>query len=529
MKKFIILYFLLGLQVIWAQQPTQPFYFDLSYERVEKGSRAEYYATHTPIANSQLSDIVLYRIDTNTMHIKGQAVWDGKKIDFQSNVYTYLTDGTVLNTKYYNKKKKAFTHEVSYNPATKDSLVILDKPSNHYQGEVYDSYNGKLFYTQIHEGVPTKEIVYNLNNQKNRLEVNYNKDYETIDEAYYDEKGKKKYAITYKDNEPYEGTSVILSYPLFGMGILSEFTKGKETTQTTYYSTGEVKQKTTVSNNISTTKTYSRKGNLLGTFTEQYTEGQSTTKKSGTKYVFGHIFVDFDSLLEEQYYTKDLLQKKVDYKYAKDTHYASIITTYKNGLPILTEYFDANKKKLDQTTYVENETTVKDGLQINSTVYDIYRKDGDIIKEIFKYGTQEIFSIDTPTAITFYTREGKEMGKATKYESYWGQYAFDTGNVYELIYDIPLLTSKYQDKKLIYKVEYAFDTVIPTILVEQFYTQEVLTEQKTYYKDGQLKEHLVVTIDERTSKPIDQYSIYYDFTGKELGRYNHTQKTGTKY
>ncbi|KUF39411.1 hypothetical protein HX017_01780 [Myroides marinus] len=516
MRNTFLLVILLCVQQLIAQQSNQPFYFDLSYERVEKGSRAEYYATHTPIENSILSDITLYRIDTNAPSIKGQAIWDGKKIDFKSNVYTYLSDGKLLSVKHYDSNKKAFTHEVSYNPATRDSLVMLHTPSSRYEGEIYDSYNGKLFYTRHQQGIPRTEIVYNLNNQKNRLEVNYNKDYETIDEVYYDEAGTKKYTLMYQNNEPYSGTSVILSYKNFGIGIFSEFVNDEEIKQTTYYSSSKIKQKRTSKNSVVKTETYSQNGKRLAVFTEKKTEGDNTINKTGTKYVFDHLFVDFDRVLEEQYYNGDLLQKKIDYKYEKDTKYASIVTKYKDGLPVLTEYFDTHNNKIDQATYLDNDTKIKDGLQVDSSTYDVYKKEGETIKEIHKYGTQEVFSIETPTHTTFYSQKGEELGKVTNYESYWGQRLYDTGDVYELIYDIPLLTSKYQDKKMVYKVEYSFDTVDPKLAIEQFFTEEVMTEQKTYHKNGQLNEHTI--IDPKSSSSLEQ-------TGRQLDQSNNTKKS----
>lgn len=514
MRNTFLLIILLSIQQIVAQQSNQPFYFDLSYERVEKGSRAEYYATHTPIANSTLSDITLYRIDTNAPSIKGQALWDGKKINFKSNVYTYLTDGKLLSIKHYDTNKDKFTHEVSYNPATRDSLVMLHQPSSRYDGEIYDSYNGKLFYTRHQQGIPRTEIVYNLNNQKNRLEVNYNKDYETIDEVYYDEKGNKKYYNSYQNNESYEGTNVILSYKSFGIGILTDYTKGEETKRITYYANGEIKQKSVSQNNVLKTETYSPKGKRLGIFTEQIIENESTVNKTGTKYIFDHLFVDFDRLIEEQYYKNDILQKTVSYKYAKETKYASVITTYKGGLPALTEYFDTNNNKIDQATYLDNDTKVKDGLQISSSVNEAYKKEGETIKDIYKYGTQETFSIETPTHTTFYSKKGEELGKVTNYESYWGQRLYDTGDVYELIYDIPLLVSKYQDKKMVYKVEYAFDTIEPQLKTEQFFTQEIMTEEKKYDKNGQVKEHIIIdpknpTSSHQTGKHLDQNNQTY--------------------
>ncbi|MDR2223020.1 MAG: hypothetical protein LBE34_09805 [Flavobacteriaceae bacterium] len=524
MRKLLTLFILLSIQSSWAQAPLKPFYFDLSYQRIEKGSRAEYYATHTPIANSKLSDITIYRIETDAIVAKGKAVWNGEKIAFQSNVYTYLPDGKILSIKYYDKHKNKFTHEVSYNPATNDSLVMLHEPSSRYAGEIYDSYSGKLFYTRTRQEIPSTEIVYNLTNQANKLVVTYSKEYESIDDTYYNEKGTKKYFLTFKGNEPYEGKNVILSDKSFAIAILSDFVKGQEFNRIAYYSTGEIKQKNSLKNGVSKQETFDKTGKLLGTYTEKKVDENTATEKSGVKYVFKHLFVDFDAILEEQHYKNDQLQKKVSYEYAQKTKYASIVTLYKNSYPYLTEYFDVNRQKVDQATYFENSAKIKDGLQINSMFLDIYWKNGENIKEINKYYSQAIFSIETPTLCTYYSEEGKELGKITIYEGFNGHRLSDSGDGYILMYDIPLLTTKYKNKEMVYKAKYAFDKEIPHIASEKFYNAEQLTQENLYYNNGNLKEQLFSTDNKR-----EEYSLYYDSDGKQIGKYDSVNRTGTKY
>ncbi|MTG98172.1 MULTISPECIES: hypothetical protein [Myroides] len=499
-----------------------------SYDYIVQKKDAKFFKIAKPIkGNTDLKTIEVYNAKTNKIESKGNGTFmEGNATAlYQGDVQYFDTNGKVNSTFTYDENN-SITKLTSIDPRNGKVYNCEYYDNNVYSGEALFNWNGVYVYIEVEDGVYYKYEVINPKNDKNKLTYQFDENNYPSAEEYFDENGVSTYAATYQEGQLVEGESVTINYSNFSVQSVSKYTDSKILQTTNFYTTGQIKSKSVVSNNITTEEYFDKNGKLLGTYRSELDSDGYSTKSEGVQYYFNVYDNNPDDIYSVYHYKNNVMIKSEDYYVTpKNNTVKSIIYSNENYQTLKKEFYNEDGTLKSQLLYDTDGYTPKDGTDYSDNLTITY-KNAKIVERIELYSNGKPFEITKNNLSIYYDTKGKELGRLTyKEEPMYGGVVNISGTQYTMSNDLISSISKYEKEQLVYEATYETTNGQSTISSETFYQNQNISKVVEYYNNGNKASISQYSPATYTYSPIKQ--TFYDKTGKELGIYDHLTQTGT--
>lgn len=436
----------------------------------------------------------------------------------------------------------------------KDSISLLQAiwyneagyPLNEINYEDAALRNGtRVYYTQNEDLTTTaiEELVYKEGDLAKLMRFDgdrrgiryetYYKNNSSYKEVYYDKNGKKIGESVYDDKGYSDGKKVTYHYKPMRIKSITEYKDFKPVFTQYFYSNGIARNH--FNQNTLTETFYDDQGNQLGTIQFRHEKDANyKTPYEGKDYFF-------------TYSTPFTVKQTKTYKKGHLTHieefnkHGNLIkeTEYTNGIPAkITSYNNQGKQigvleKIDDK--LEGRTIEISGAEKKDITY----KNGIVQEAITYYSdTSAVFSHLKNSEITYFDLSGKELGKL-KVKLKIGYYSPGLleanyysptpieGVLFKKNYKNKITDKKhFSNEKLTEETTYTYIEDTNIYKETRLYQDRDLSKTITYYIDGGKKTEITYKPNSYKKK---ETATFYDKTGKTIGSFNYSTKTGTEY
>lgn len=412
----------------------------------------------------------------------------------------FLKDGTKSEGIY--KNGELYNGTVAYE--TEDYRVTMDvKDGNYNYTGLFGINNPKIGQKIFYKGkIPTRIISYD----KDGKVIG---DTPLIDGAFID--------------------GIMALYDYYPFTLINTYViKNQKTIEKSYYfKNGKVKQRTIEpqKDKNGTDSFYDQNGQIIAELEMDLDDFDSSNPKNGTMLLYftddpkngqDSDNVEFINLYKN-YELIQVKQLRPDGSILKIDYYDDF------GEYLKTENYDTKSNLSHQLTYYNESSDPYEGTQITENSVRVYQA-GNIISETLYYNDKTVFKKFEGKQATFYDKKGKIIGKLEYYDPYnKGAYEhYYAGDAYSLEKNTIKWMSRHQNGKLVYKVEYFSDKeLLP--LKETFYTENDITRELEYYKNGKTKSDILFS-DSREKK-----GTFFDNKGKKISEFDYVKLDGTRY
>ena len=499
-----------------------------TYDEVTTKALATSYKISKPVKNKDgFKEITTYNKETKAIEIKGIGSFDqNNTITYDGKVTYFNQDGSVNFDMFFEQGNA--TKITSIDPFTQEDYVLTYENGYPYDGTMVQLYKNAYFYYVITEGVYVSYLYINKDNANEKYLFTFDEDNNILEEQFINEQGEIVYSAAYEDGMVKNGTSLVLDYDTFRPSSTSTYVEGINTESVYYFSTGEVKYKTTTTASKTTTVFYDNKGQVVGTYTADLDEYESEKNQEGI-YVFYNDYSDTpDVATSQSEYKKGSLVKETIF-YATAT--PKSIKYYKGDYSIeKIEYFNEDGSKKGELIYNEDGYTPQNGTSYEDDSVMTY-KDGILVAKKLFYTTGEVFEEASENASIYYDKKGKVIGKLQSKKGEPGYYTEPyQGDYLTLTNDEVGSKLSYDKGQIVYSATYepypSYDS--KPILREETFTPVSGTNKRIHYTRQGIKNR-----EELFSKNYYDESIikitYFDAKGKITGVFDNIEKEGTQY
>ncbi|MFD0701163.1 toxin-antitoxin system YwqK family antitoxin [Myroides pelagicus] len=528
LKKTLNLIVLLTLST-QAQIVKDTLYTNDYYGRsVDRESVEEKYFIVIDKGGKEDGEIAIYEKQGNRLIGKGIGHLENNRLVYQGElvINPYKKNKPIV---FYHGENGVLERVKTSDFFTDKEYVMEFKNKDPFHGEVVYSEGSSVIYTKLIQGKYTKTIEVNQADKDNYQVGIYNEEGSLVKKEYVDKQKGIYYEVTYKDCCPVDGTDVgLLKYRGFIVDNVQTYKAGEVVAGESFYSNGQVKQKTEIIGTEKIEETFDKQGNLLGTYRHSFSGDQLIIQREGTYYYFGYG-EDRDRITEIMVYKDNKRVKREE-----------VLSQIRGGIHKSVTYYN-EYEGIDKIVYYDKENQLISTL--NYQHYSPYQgteyTDNEIVTyqngkktdyTKFYYLNNQVFEQHIGNQSTFYDKQGNVIGKASYHIDERGRYKAYSGTVYEIYLNALLNQYRYKDGVLEYRGEYQRNSEESNedyLKEEVFLVNGIKSKEVQYHKKSHKPKKISYYIPSGSSYRLDRV-ISYDQEGKEIGTYNYQTKTGTK-
>lgn len=476
-----------------------------------------------------LEEIITYNKETKAIEIKGFGNFDkSKTLAYDGKVTYFNADGSVNFDMFYELGNAIKI--TSIDPFTQEEYTLTYEEGYPYDGTMVQLYKNAYFYIEMIEGSYQSYIYVNKNNENEKYIYTFDDENYILDEQFFDKNGQVVYAATYENGSVHDGTSIILNYDTFLPSAISTYKEGVNTEVVYYFTSGQVKYKTTLTTTQSSTVFYDNKGSQIATYKANIDEYGSETNQEGGYLYYNDYDENTDLPVSQSEYKKGKLVKETAFYTATTLPTPKSIKYYLNDYYIeKIEFFNEDGSKKGEITYDKDGYNPKDGVLYEDNTVSTY-KDGVLIDKKVYYSTGKLFEETKENRSTYYDQKGNSIGKLTSKKGYYGSIDPYEGTLLSLTNDEISSKINYEKGVIVYSATYEPHPSNERKLIlreENFSPVNATPKRIVYTREGKKnREELFNKSD------YDQNILkvtYFDAKGKVTGVFDNIEKEGTHY
>ena len=508
-----------------AQVVRDTLFYD-QYDIVTTKEKAKHFIVLSP-AEGELKNIESFRVGEKTPYTKGTGVIGDFNTILYKGAMSYLDKKGNPQTTFFYKEDGTLERATSINPFTQEKLEATYQDEVLYDGSLMQQVEGFVYHFEAKEGVFLRYDAINPANKLNKLAYIFDENNVNTKALYYDDKGKLVHEVTFIEYSPFQGTQVILDTKNFMITDIYSYNQGSIIGIQTFYTNGKLKSKYTADQEHFTEEVFDLNGKKLTTLTGTLEEDGTRVLENGQSITFG--FGDTkDNILYSYTYENSIITKAIEYYEKPLKGVVKTITSYdpETEYPYKVEYFDAKNKLVSTVDY-------QDYQPYNGTSYDNNQittyKDGVMTQVITFYAdSNQVFENRDNTVATYFDLNGKEIGKITYKIDEYGTFIPYTGTTYGMYENKLTSVEKYDKGVSTYKGQYNTESQEGKLIFseESYYTSGILDKKTSYFPNGKKQKEEQYNASMFFEEPIS--AIYYNAAGKEIGRFDFEEQTGTK-